>query len=191
LEKAKNVSLWAEQGYSLFAEEGLEGIQVERLARILQLNKSGFYHYFGDMEGFLAEIVKLHEVKVNDFLREVAHVKQLDPDYLQLVIKHTAFVMFQVHLTHEKNKHGFYHVAEVVDQRISVAIQHLWRDFLGVGTNSELAIRYYNMVRDTFYMRINFQKLGYPFLHDLVTESKQLVTELVQTQSLQANKVHR
>ena len=52
MEKHKNSSVWTEEGYRLFAKEGLDGIQVERLARILSLNKSGFYHYFGDLEGF-------------------------------------------------------------------------------------------------------------------------------------------
>jgi AcrR family transcriptional regulator len=52
MEKAKNSSAWTEVGYALFAEEGLDGIQVERLARILKLNKSGFYHYFRDLDGY-------------------------------------------------------------------------------------------------------------------------------------------
>ena len=31
MEKAKNLSVWTEVGYTLFAEEGMDGIQVERL----------------------------------------------------------------------------------------------------------------------------------------------------------------
>ena len=61
MEKHKNSAAWTEVGYDLFAHEGLDGIQVERLARILQLNKSGFYHYFGDLEGFCMELFALHK----------------------------------------------------------------------------------------------------------------------------------
>ena len=64
MEKAKNSSVWTEVGYNLFAEEGIEGIQVERLARILQLNKSGFYHYFGDIDGYCEELINLHKKKL-------------------------------------------------------------------------------------------------------------------------------
>lgn len=37
---------WIEAGYEQFAAEGLEGIQVERLARITGLNKSGYLPLF-------------------------------------------------------------------------------------------------------------------------------------------------
>ena len=80
--------MWTEEGYCLFAKEGLYGIQVERLARILSLNKSGFYHYFGDLEGFCSALVQLHKKKVGEFLQEVAVTKKLDPDYLHLLIKY-------------------------------------------------------------------------------------------------------
>jgi AcrR family transcriptional regulator len=50
---------WLSSGYELFAQEGPDGIQVERLARILNLNKSDFYHYFGEIENFLLELMIL------------------------------------------------------------------------------------------------------------------------------------
>jgi hypothetical protein len=42
----KTIQGWLDVGYKIFAHEGPEGIQVERLARILGVNKSGFYHFF-------------------------------------------------------------------------------------------------------------------------------------------------
>ena len=98
MEKQKNSSVWTEEGYRLFAKEGLYGIQVERLARILSLNKSGFYHYFGDIEGFCSALVELHKKKVGEFLQEVAVTKKLDPDYLHLLLKYREMVTFQVQL---------------------------------------------------------------------------------------------
>jgi AcrR family transcriptional regulator len=44
------INTWIKAGYKLLGTEGMDGIKVERLARILDLNKSGFYHYFGTME---------------------------------------------------------------------------------------------------------------------------------------------
>lgn len=65
--KTNNASVWTEGGYKIFANEGTEGIQVERLARILNLNNSGFYHYFGDLKSFIDELLKLHEKKADFF----------------------------------------------------------------------------------------------------------------------------
>jgi len=178
MEKNKNGSLWLEQGYILFAEEGLDGIQVERLARILQLNKSGFYHYFGDLEGYCIELIGLHEKKVNQLIKCISELSDFDPGYLNLLIANPATVMFQVQLTRNKHGFSFYKASELADQRISNAIAALWSDYLGMGSNEALALRYYHFVRDMFYTRVSFDNLNYMFLHNLISESRQLLIEI-------------
>jgi AcrR family transcriptional regulator len=182
--KTKNVEAWVEEGYKLFAEEGLEGIQVERLARILGLNKSGFYHHFGDLEGFCTELLMMHEKKVGLFLQRVEETKILDPDYLNLLIEHAVMVMFQVQLTRDKRSHSFYHAGGVVDQRLNLAVRQLWSAYLDVQNDSDLAMRYFNMVRDMFYTRISFKNLNYEYLHDMATEAKRIVDEIGKPKTL-------
>ncbi len=41
------VEKWIKAGYALLATDEIDGINIERLARALNVNKSGFYHYFG------------------------------------------------------------------------------------------------------------------------------------------------
>ncbi|SHH18967.1 transcriptional regulator, TetR family [Chryseolinea serpens] len=180
MEKLRNLSLWTEEGYHLFAREGLEGLQIERLARILQLNKSGFYHYFGDLEGYCMELTKLHHQKVKIFLEDARQLKTLDPDYLLLLIEHTTTVMFQVQLTRTKDRYSFYNTSELVDLKVNAAVQQLWNDFLGHRHNADLAIRYYYIVRDMFYTRVSFQNFTYAFLHDLVTDAKVLIDQITE-----------
>jgi len=187
MNKSKNASAWTEQGYALFAEEGRDGIQVERLARMLQLNKSGFYHYFGDMEVYGAEMLKLHDSKVDHFLRDVKAINSIDPEYLLLLIKHAPMVMFQVQLTRGANNPAFYHASEMVDQKVDLAVRRLWGDFFGLQRNSELAQRCHYVVRDMFYARMNAQRLTYEFLHNFVTATKRMVTQLKQQQLLETN----
>ena len=183
MERARNYSLWMEQGYILFAEEGLEGIQIERLARILQLNKSGFYHYFADLEGYYEDLIKLHKQKIDRFVHDVGEAKTLDPDYLFVLIKHAPTVMFQVQLTRIKDRVSFYETSKAVDQRVNVAVHNLWGDYLDVHGNSDLALRYFHLVRDMFYTRISFKNLNYEFLHNLAAEAKLLVNQLGQYKS--------
>ncbi|HEY5747993.1 MAG TPA: TetR/AcrR family transcriptional regulator [Chryseolinea sp.] len=178
MEKLKNLSLWTEEGYHLFAREGLDGIQIERLARIVQLNKSGFYHYFGDLEGYCAELTKLHHQKVKVFLDGIRHLKALDPDYLHLLVEHTTTVMFQVQLTRTKDRYSFYNTSELIDLKVNAAVQKLWNDFLGNRHSADLTIRYYYIVRDMFYTRISFQNFTYAFLHELVTDAKVLIDQI-------------
>jgi AcrR family transcriptional regulator len=178
MDRASNLLLWVEQGYQLFAEEGLDGIQVERIARILQLNKSGFYHYFGDQEGFCAQLVALHLDKLDHFLNGIQQCKQLDPDYLLLLVRYAPTVMFQVQLTRNKEHHSFYKASEVVDQRVTLTIHRLWSDFIGTQHNQDLTLRYFYLVRDMFYTRISFSNLNYQFLHDFAANAKALIDQI-------------
>lgn len=79
---------WIEIGYDLFANEGPEGVQVERMSRILKLNKSGFYHHFGNMELFSSELVTYHHHMIELYLADAAACKNIDPEYLEVMVKH-------------------------------------------------------------------------------------------------------
>jgi AcrR family transcriptional regulator len=177
MEKTRR-SGWIETGYRLFAEEGLEGIQVERLARIVGLNKSGFYHYFGDLERFCSELIEHHFDKVTLFIQDVRLAKNLDPEYLQLVIRHATTVMFQVQLTRNKTQHSFYEASQVVDQRVNPEVHRIWSEFLGDYNHSHVALRYYFIIRDMFYTRISFENLNYQYLHGLAEEAKSVMTQM-------------
>lgn len=178
MERASTSSAWTEEGYRIFSEQGLEGIQVEPLARILGLNKSGFYHYFGDISAYCAELIALHKEKVAVFLREIGELKTLEPEYLYLLIRHSTTVMFQVHLTRNQSSHSLYSVSKAVDDLVNVAVRSLWCDYIGVSRTSETGIRYYSIIRDMFYTRISFENLNYPFLHNLISEAKSIVNDI-------------
>jgi AcrR family transcriptional regulator len=186
MEKHKNSGVWTEVGYDLFAHEGWQGIHVERLARITQLNKSGFYHYFGDLDGFAMELINLHKRNINIFLQEIRETKNLDPDYFVLLVKHAATIMFQIHLTRDKGHHSFHEVSEKVDQWINLGVRQLWLDFMGTHINGDLAMRYYYIVRDMFYTRASFQNLNYQFLKITVTEAKAIMIKIASCKTLES-----
>jgi AcrR family transcriptional regulator len=187
MEKNKNSAVWTEKGYDLFAHEGWHRIQVERLARILQLNKSGFYHYFGDFDGFSMELINMHKKNINIFLQDVRQIKNLDPDYLLLLTKHATTIMFQVQLTRYRSHDSFYEVSEKVDQWIDLGVRELWLDFIGVHSKAAFAMRYYHIVRDMFYTRASFQNLNYPYLHNLLGDAKTVMCKISACKTLEAH----
>jgi AcrR family transcriptional regulator len=170
--------LWLEAGYELFANEGRQGIQIERLARIIQLNKSGFYHYFSDLEGFCGELVKLHEEKVDQFLLAISKITKLDPDYMLLLVENSSMVMFQVQLIRDQDNRSFYEASQLIDQKINSALSQIWGDFLELDADADLTLRYYTIVRDMFYVRVSFQNLDYQFLHNIAVDAKKLVSQM-------------
>jgi AcrR family transcriptional regulator len=51
---------WVETGYGKFSESGPYGMKVEILAKLVNKNKSSFYHHFADMEIFIECLLNYH-----------------------------------------------------------------------------------------------------------------------------------
>lgn len=181
----KSKSVWMEQGYTLFAEEGLDGLRVERLARILQLNKSGFYHYFGDMDGYCVELLHLHKQKFELYFKEISSIKTIDPDWFKIAIKFKVQIIFQRQLLRCKKNSVFYQAAEALDQEAGL-LSELWSEYLGLGyaQSRDLAIRHFCMVRDMFYTRASLQNLTYEFIHSVFSEAKILLHQIAESKTI-------
>lgn len=169
---------WIHTGYELFAQEGPEGIQVERLARILGLNKSGFYHYFGDMESFSKELIKHHYVVFNQFLHDAANCNTVDPEYAMVLLKHKTTVMAQMHLVRNKSNPMFYGAHQELDDNVSQAVLNIWAKHINIQNNPELVSQYFGIIRDMFYSRITWENYTYDYLHAMAEESKDIVAKI-------------
>jgi len=176
----KNLDTWIEAGYKLYAEEGLAGIQIERLARMLQLNKSSFYHYFGDLEGFRTELINLHKKRTDDFFQEFKQINTIDPDYFHLIVRYKVEVMFQMQILRGKHDESFYQIAQQIGKVQEAVFQKLWSDYLGLQECPHLAVRYFTIIRDVFYARITFEQLDYDYLKKLMSEAKAIMQQLTE-----------
>lgn len=171
MERRNNLSAWAEQGYALFAEEGMNGIQVERLARMLHLNKSGFYHYFGDLDIFYLELLALHQKKALAYMDDLRCIRSIDPEYFEAVLRHKATIIFQSQLI-RANEPIALKVAGIVDKDVESVLGNTWREYLGFLDSPSLAMRYFAIVRDMCYARMNSRNISSVFLRCLITEAK-------------------
>jgi AcrR family transcriptional regulator len=178
MSKSSTLNKWLETGYDLFAQEGPEGLQIERLARILALNKSGFYHYFGDIENFSKQLIKHHYTLFDQFLKDVEGCNNVDPEYAMILLKHKATVMAQMHLVRNKSNPIFYGMHKDLDDKVNRAVIRIWADHLEIHNNPDLIYQYHSMIRDMFYSRITWEKFNYEFLHELAEETKQIVRQI-------------
>ena len=96
--------------------------------------------------------------------------------------------MFQQQLIRSPNNASFYNAAKKLDGRTDVLLRDLWSDYLGLTEHPDLAVSYFNIVRDMFYARINFQNCTYPFLRNLVTEAKTVMRQITENKSLESDK---
>jgi len=173
------VERWITKGYDLFAEDGLEALNVERLSRVVGLNKSGFYHHFGDRDGLLIRILEFHYEQALLMAEDVKTVVQIEQDFLNILIKWKTFILTQQQLyknrSHKVCFASMNQVSSVVDPCI---IPH-WARFIGLPDNPVLAFHYYEIVRDMFFARITPESFNEPALRLLVVTEASRILDLI------------
>jgi AcrR family transcriptional regulator len=175
---------WIEAGYELLAREGPDGVQVEKLARQLDLNKSGFYHYFGDREIYFYELMEYHLEVMEQFFIEVLSLRCFDPDYLKLLVKYktSVFVQKQIHTNDSVRvfNEGFKKVRIKNEKRVI----RLWADYLGLIDNFPLSRELWHMIRDVFFFRITPEKMNLEFIRSVTEEVRNVVEKLHHTSDI-------
>lgn len=169
---------WIEAGYDLFSREGQDGIQVERLARVLSLNKSGFYHYFGDRETYFEHLMRQHLKACESFTKEAAELTTFDPGFVQLMVNHKPLVLFNLQLVRGRHEVLFAQTYDQLYARIERVVLPLWTLFLDVGDHSDLARRYYDIVRDMMYSRMDNDNFTYEFFHGIISDAKTVFDDI-------------
>lgn len=177
--KTKTSQAWIEGGYALFAQDGLDGIQVERLAKFVKLNKSGFYHYFGDRESFLEELMKYHLQIARAIAEDFRKMEQIDPDFFQLLLKYTTPTMANMQLVRYRQHPLLSKSFILVNDLVETALTPKWAEFIGVSDHPELARKYFEQARDMFYSRITPEKMNIEFLKSLIYEVRALAQQLI------------
>lgn len=138
--KARNSTRWTEEGYNLFAHEGPEGLHVEKIARKLQLNKSAFYHYFGNMQSYMEALVQYHISLARSIATEIAGARNIDPDLLQLIVKHKLFFLVDSQLLVKSRpalgSRSLDEAGEIINKEQLV----LWRNTQGLPDDTAVAL---------------------------------------------------
>lgn len=57
---------WINLGYKTFADQGISGIVVEKMAKVLKVNKSSFYWHFKTKKEFIKQLVLFWKSKETD-----------------------------------------------------------------------------------------------------------------------------
>ncbi len=178
-----NSHVWINVGYELFAHEGPEGLQVERMARMLGLNKSGFYHYFSSRDNYFKLLMRHHHTCVDLMLKDVATIETFDPDYLHVIIAHPNTLMVNRQLAFNHHIALFENTLSEVNQKMERALLPLWADYLGMNDQPNLALYYFKLMQDSFYLRLTFYRFNYEYLHEQTSEVKTMLGEILKSET--------
>lgn len=171
---------WINTGYEQFAMEGMDGILVERIARILNLNKSGFYYYFGHRDFYLEQLLKFHLIQCEGVALEMRTMERFDPDFFTNITKHRLVVMVQMQLLrfrhHESCSAYYVQANHLLDKEILPE----WSSFIGLQQEPTLALQFFSLTRDLLYSRITQGNISYEFIRNLIYEVKEVAQSLRQ-----------
>lgn len=143
---------WIDLGYKLFSEEGHEGLQVERLSRILGKNKSGFYHYFGEKDAFLMALMAEHLERAHAYSEQLKQIQNFDPEYIQLMVRNKTGILFQMQLIGNREIKLFIETAMKVNELILPVMAPIFGRYLGV--SSAEGGKFWVLMRDSFHSRV-------------------------------------
>jgi AcrR family transcriptional regulator len=170
---------WLEAGYDLFINEGQCGINIEQLARVLDRNKSAFYHFFGDKDTYLNFLLEYHRMKVDFFIDDLKGIVQYDPHYIYLLIKHHRIILFNSQLIKNRHNKLCEDVLQEIHLRMDEYILPIWSKYVDLEHDLDLSRRYHTIIRDYMYIRITPESLHYDFLVSLANEARLIVAGLV------------
>ena len=167
--------IWIEAGYEIFTVEGLEGIHVERLARITRLNKSGYYHYFGDMETYLEKLMDHHLSYITSYTNELKQILHFDPEYIDLLIKYSSQLLFTNQLIKNRQNKLCFKTQQLISEKIDPISSKIFAYFIGFQNHSEFSAKYFKQVRYMFHAQLTPEMMNYPTLRDFMYEARDLI----------------
>ena len=95
---------WLETGYRHFAEYGPEKLSINKLSKELNSSRASFYHFFGDIDVFIDELLAMHWQIVLDYNRKGQdECLQLFPDLYILLAKYNIPLKFNTQLFRHRN----------------------------------------------------------------------------------------
>jgi AcrR family transcriptional regulator len=179
--KRGSIQTWLDEGYSIFSLEGPSSIQIERVARKLNKNKSGFYYFFKDRESFVDCLMKAHLGRLDALIPQIREIRNFEPEYFDLLIKNKETLFFQVQLVKNREIELFNDTLSQFNARIAVAVIPVWSDYLESAI--DVGGKLWALTRDAIYCRATQENFTHSWLLDLMSEAK-VIASYQNSQSL-------
>ena len=113
---------WINLGYRLFAEQGASGINVEKMAKMLKVNKSSFYWYFKTKKEFIRQLIMFWKDKETDRIINLTKDKKAGLEkfkaMIPLIYKQDPYLDFVFYLKrYARKEKGIQKIIDNIDKQ--------------------------------------------------------------------------
>jgi len=153
---------WLETGYRHFAEYGPGNLSINKLSKELNSSRASFYHYFGDIDVFIDELLARHWEIALDFNRQgKAECKQLFPDLYNILAEHPVPLKFSIQLFRHRNTpaYNFLFIKTYESSAMSFLLRLFSKEYKLEQRESEL-LKLWLTVGETWYSRLVLEDLS-------------------------------
>jgi AcrR family transcriptional regulator len=183
LNQKSNKEKWLEEGYRQFAESGPENLSINKLSKSVGSSRASFYHYFGDMEVFIGELLTMHLKIANDFDRSgMARCKRLFPDVYNLLAESPVPLKFNIQLfRHRDNPSYNYLFVKTYQASANVFVLKLFAEHLGLEHTQKDIYTLWLTLGEAWYSRLDPQDLSAGTLQRHAKEILQSISAFIRS----------
>lgn len=177
---SKNKADWIITGYELVAEVGFDAISIEQISRLMGKNKSSFYHYFGELELYILQLLKWHIKQSEDFATKVESAMSINPDIFNLALEHKHDIFFHKQLRLKRNKTHFSEaLAQAFGNYEKAVIKH-WASFFGLEQKQKFVGTFIHFFTENLLLKATFDTFTFEWMENYAAELKAMVQQIEQ-----------
>lgn len=172
---------WIKAGYELFSLHGPDAVKIEKIARIVGISKSSFYHHFADMSIFNERLMEYHLLCAKALAEKAKQCNEFVPDVLQMLVDAKPDILFQRQLRIHRSNVAYQLCFERAHSMVSDEYMHLWAAMLGLENQMNIARNIFAVTTDLFYQRLTAEIFTYQWTEAFVAEIKIFINDVIKS----------
>jgi len=174
---------WLKQGYEDFAIYGPDKLSINNIAKSIGASRSNFYHYFGEMEIFIDELLARHWEVCMQYEREGKDkCKVLVPDLYRLLASYPIPLRFSLQLFRHRDIPKFnYLFLKSYQSSAEAFLLELFEDHLNLQLPESEQKKLWMTLGESWYSRIDVEDLSAESLQRHAQEIMESISALVQS----------
>ena len=168
--ESKNKQAWITKGYELVAELGFDAVNIELIGRLLNKNKSSFYHYFGEFSLYLQALHQWHISRSQEFADNIDRCKNINPDLLNIALeyKHDIFFHKQLRLVRDKPLNAA--TLQIAFDNYEKAVINQWAKFFGLENNLPFVSTFIQFFTENLLLKATFDTFTFQWLEQYIED---------------------